>query len=311
MLQGFGFDFIRWDPGLVSSRARSFTGNAATLGAFMALTLRFVASPLLLPSSEKSKVFVWIILFLGVFASVLTRSRGAWLALLVAGLFILIRRPQERRKGRALPWKKIILSLVLAVCLLISVVYSFLYIEFERGTASGPETFQYTFPEHTNERFEDQVTRKTVIDNAHNLFLHTAFSTGLPSTMILALLIFLILKKAIGTKRRGADDAYKIGLAAGMIGYLVALQFHFSTIAVSPVFWIMAGSAVGVDQSVEAGTNLLSQSKAKYLLILPLILIVSMWLLIATPAAKTIIADMRLRDAMSGVLIRHPLRTCL
>ncbi|MCK4268382.1 MAG: O-antigen ligase family protein, partial [Actinomycetia bacterium] len=188
VFQGFGFDFIKWDLGLASSRARSFTGNAATLGAFMALTLPFIASPLLLVSSvansEKAKVFVWAILILGVSAAVLTRSRGAWLALLAAGLFILFRRLQGRRKAQTLSWKKITLSLVLAVGLLISVVYSFLYIEFERGTASGrlvlwertikgieakpvlgwgPETFQYTFPEHTNQQFEDQVTRKTII----------------------------------------------------------------------------------------------------------------------------------------------------
>lgn len=321
VLQVFEIDFIRWDPGLVSSRVRSFTGNASSLGAFLSLTLPFIASSLFLPSNKKSKIFVWVILFLGIFASALTRSRGAWLALLVAGLFVLFRRFQERRKGQQpTSWKKNILSLVLAAVLLISAAYSFSYIEFERGTASGrlllwerttkgiaakpilgwgPETFQYTFPRYINKRFDEQVTRKTIIDNAHNLFLHTAFSTGLLSSIILALLIFLIFKKALSSKERGADDIYKIGLVAGLIGYLVALQFHFSTIAVSPVFWIMAGSVLSVDQRGEDSAWLLGQSKLRYLLILPLVLLTFTWLLMATPAAKTIMADMRLRDAMS------------
>lgn len=165
----------------------------------------------------------------------------------------------------------------------------------------GLDTFQIAFPKYVIDNWDqrysaspDPVARENVVksilitDNAHNLFLHNAVTSGLLGlAALIAILVtyFMAMGKAIvasylksggiitESRANGQIDQSNVqnkassvqkksdqgellpqelltesglllAVTLGMLAYLIALQFHFSTVHVSPIFCIFFGMGV-------------------------------------------------------------------
>lgn len=85
-------------------------------------------------------------------------------------------------------------------------------------------------------------------DRPHSDILQVAFSSGYVGLLVYLLFIFVYFLGVLRflRKRRdrgdGPGDALLVaGLGLGVLGYLVSLQFYFSTVGVTPVMWLMVG----------------------------------------------------------------------
>lgn len=312
IFQALGFDVVKWRPGLAAGRIRSTLGNPATLGAYLSLVLPFISSQLLQKKTGiKSRFFISVVIISGIAALIMTGSRGAWFGFMIASAFLFFKYYADKRKR---------LWLVLAVLILSAVfIFTFFKLESKRGTAYGriilwkqtskaiidkpifgwgAETFQYIFPRYMSKEYEQNVTRKTIIDNAHNLFLHNSVSNGVVSSI--ALIAFLIMVFQIMYKdadKNKSNGLYLNGVLAGAIGYIISLQFHFSTIAVSSAFWILLG--VGLRASRNINNHALFQIKKYYFLIIVGIFSFIFWFFASINTAKAILADMELRSGLA------------
>jgi hypothetical protein len=129
----------------------------------------------------------------------------------------------------------------------------------------GPDTFAAVFPQ------DDYIgkivaygTDNMLVDKAHNLYLENAINIGVLGLIaFLALLIMYIVSCIKLYFKREFDDFYSIvGLAifTAIMGYLGAGFFNDSVVSVAPVFWVLLGIGISVNQKLK--NNAGSKEKA-------------------------------------------------
>lgn len=112
----------------------------------------------------------------------------------------------------------------------------------------GPDNLVLVFPQQWDEtrtRFWGPVPR--TIDRAHNEFLDLGLSVGIVGLLAYSWVVVTALRSAVRALRGPLDVHLRGGAAlAGLLGYLLALQFGFSVVGVAPVFWSVLGTAIGL-----------------------------------------------------------------
>lgn len=112
----------------------------------------------------------------------------------------------------------------------------------------GPDSLVLVFPQQWDEtrtRFWGPVPR--TIDRAHNEFLDLGLSVGIVGLLAYGWVVGAALGSAVRALRGPLDIHLRGGAAlAGLLGYLLALQFGFSVVGVAPVFWSVLGTAIGL-----------------------------------------------------------------
>jgi putative inorganic carbon (HCO3(-)) transporter len=112
----------------------------------------------------------------------------------------------------------------------------------------GPDNLALVFPQQWDEtraRFWGPVPR--TIDRAHNEFLDLGLSVGVVGLLAYGWVVAAALGSAVRALRGPLDVQLRGGAAlAGLLGYLLALQFGFSVVGVAPVFWSVLGMAIGL-----------------------------------------------------------------
>ena len=119
----------------------------------------------------------------------------------------------------------------------------------------GPDNYCIAFPQDDflaklNAGWE----AAKVVDKPHNMFLQIAINTGIPS--LLALLILWLIYIIRGFKlyfNTEFDTTEKqVGLAslAAVIGYLVAGIFNDQIVSVAPLFWIILGMGISINEKL-------------------------------------------------------------
>ncbi|WP_172799217.1 O-antigen ligase [Bacillus sp. FJAT-29814] len=105
---------------------------------------------------------------------------------------------------------------------------------------SGPDTFEYVFP---NDKEKKQIFGDMIVDKAHNEYLHMAITLGVPALLIYLSLIAAILYKALSAVRvaEGNEKIFLLCLLATIIGYLAQAFFNISVVPVAPLFWAFLG----------------------------------------------------------------------
>jgi len=114
---------------------------------------------------------------------------------------------------------------------------------------SGPDSYMLVFP-------QDDIIGKLrswgkpyiTVDKAHSLFLQTAVNTGVISMLALIFIFawFIVTNFRLVIKGQGPDEekwlfGMRIGILAGVCGYMVVSMATDSTVSVSPVFWMILG----------------------------------------------------------------------
>lgn len=120
----------------------------------------------------------------------------------------------------------------------------------------GPDTYCIYFPQQefiarANMGFGQNV----IVDKPHNMYLGTAFNTGVLSLVAMCLIFLMYFIKSFKLYfKLPINDIYSIigfGICLGTFGYLAAGMFNDSMVGVAPVFWILLGCGVAINMKLE------------------------------------------------------------
>lgn len=121
----------------------------------------------------------------------------------------------------------------------------------------GPETFALVFPQKWDaERtrlFGEMLFGPPRIDKAHNETLDMAMSTGVLGVAAFWWVLMSVVRAGrAALSAHGPHWALTAACLAGMAGYWVDVQWHFSVVSVAPVFWSVMGAAAGMGRHMES-----------------------------------------------------------
>lgn len=316
LLQAAGIDPIEWSESLDITRPRSSLGNAAFLGAYLALIVPLTGR-LAMSGSEphRLRAIHGLATLLGTAALLATQTRGAWLGVIGAGLVMVVLefgrlRAAPSRFATALGVAAIAIVLLATVSPVASRVRSIVdpsvgtgrgrLIQWERTLdliserpvlGWGPETYAFTFPQFIDARFERTVAREVIPDRAHNIFLDIAAAAGLFGAIAYLAIVGMIVRVVARLKER---DPLTVGLAGACVAYLIQLQFSFPAADLDVVFWLFAGLLV-------ASPNLRTIVGSRHWALLPC----SAALVLGAWGASDVVADRGLRRALEAEANQH------
>ncbi len=264
-----------WYGGLGFIRIPSTVGGPVVFGGYLAFML-----PLLLAlgaMTAGAKRAIWLGGgCLAILALALTLTRGAWIAAAAALIVFAagLGRPAWRRQW--VIFAAVAVAMLISWLVLVTVVAtpaqvgrrvaaiaatdlgsvaSRLFI-WDRTVSLirarpvlgwGLETLREVFPYDREVLVRYFGPRPVIVDRAHNDMLQMAVSIGIPGAI--AYLAFWLLNVAaavmVMSRAPASGRILALGLVAGLIGYLVQAQAAFSSVAVTPLVWLLAGAACG------------------------------------------------------------------
>ena len=269
LLQYFGINIVPHEASRDRFLAYGTMGNPNFLASYTAFML-----PAAIYKYIKSHGMLWIISSVLIYGGILVScTRGVWIAgaisMVVMAVYY-IRNEQYRK-----PFAKIIISLTVVTAVLMPINDGYLFkkalsipvnlssgLQFDDSAGSGrmyiwKETLKL-IPDNwafgigpDNLIYKGIYTRNGVVDKAHNIYLETAVTMGIPALVFyLAFLSFFIF-------RRWKTD--KDFMFFSMIStYLIQGFFNIDVIMVLPLFWIV----LGLYQSNMEEEKLIERSKA-------------------------------------------------
>lgn len=272
-----------WYASFGLPRVFSTLGSPVVFGGYLSVMI-----PLLLAlalSTEGRARSVWLfVAALGVVAAAATLTRAAWLAVGVGtAFFVGMIGPAARRRHRV-ALAVVAAAVVAAAAVLFTSIGAPEQIT-ERVTSSvsvqvgsaaqrvyiwrrtaeligrrpllgwGLDTLREIFPYDRPALVRYFGLRPVIIDKAHNDLLQVAVSVGLPGALAYAAAWVLIIAAAVRARRHqaGPDRILAAGAVAGLCGYLIQAQFSFSTVALAPGVWLLAGAVAGWERAQAEG----------------------------------------------------------
>lgn len=272
----FDIQLMDWFQETEIRRASSFLGHPSYLGIYcvLLLPLFFYAMTEEDISLRRKKIISTAFVF-GIVSLILSFSRGAWVSFIIITILYVFLNRQKIRKLNV--WNKKYLAggvVLLVLFLLILFLNSgFLFTIkdrffsiFDPQTATtqvrfllyrqswallgdhwlfgvGADNFAYVvsayFLNHWN------VFDAMIADKAHNQFIDYWVSFGIGGLIsYIAILAswFVLFWRAI--KKEDANTPLIKAIALSIIAYLAAVQFHYSTIDLAPIFWFLFGAGL-------------------------------------------------------------------
>jgi len=125
----------------------------------------------------------------------------------------------------------------------------------------GFDNFEFAYPNPkiptgivmvtTNEEAKTPVTSYYIVDNAHNVYLHTATSTGL-----LGLIPYLLLCLFVFIKGLKFKNKLGILLLSGFVAYSIQAFANISVIQVAPIYYIIMGLILSIKEEPNKTSNI-------------------------------------------------------
>ncbi|MBW9157014.1 O-antigen ligase family protein [Clostridium tagluense] len=118
---------------------------------------------------------------------------------------------------------------------------------------NGPDTFTAYFPQNDikGKMYAYYGDMWQIVDKPHNLYLQIALNTGVVSLIaILALFIMYIVKSFkiyYNSSFKDFNSIAGLGIFVAVVGYLGAAIFNDSVVSVAPVFWILLGMGISIN----------------------------------------------------------------
>jgi len=272
----YGEAFTReWYGGLGILRIPSTVGGPVVLGGYLVSVI-----PLLLVLAITSRGVargIWLAgSCVAIVALALTLTRAAWLAAAVGWSVVAVGVGRSEWRRQMMVGACLVAAVVLAVAVLTTVVATPAQIGARVATTAvtqsgsvasrlfiwqrtvylirarpllgwGIETLREIFPYDRNSLVRYFGVRPVIIDRAHNDTLQMAVSVGVPGAAAYVVFWLLVIGAAVRAWRResGADRIIAAGWLGALTGYLVQAQFSFSSVAFTPIIWLLAGAACG------------------------------------------------------------------
>lgn len=123
---------------------------------------------------------------------------------------------------------------------------------------NGPDTFAINFPQYDfkGKMYAYYGDMWHIVDKPHNFYLQTALNTGVLSLVILLVLFGVYIYSSVKIYMKSSfEDSYsRVGLSIliAVIGYLISVFFNDSIVSVAPVFWILLGIGLGINNKLNA-----------------------------------------------------------
>ncbi|RJQ53616.1 MAG: hypothetical protein C4521_07030 [Actinobacteria bacterium] len=283
LLQLTGRDGTLLAMGLAGMGARGrvsgLLGNPVFLGGFVVLALPLLAGAALTARTRLLSALAGLVTLSLVFLALTSLTRAAWLGLAVAALAFSAAAFVELARRRA----RLLVMAVTAALLFAVLAATFgtsqggmlsdrlasLLRPYEGSAALRPEQWKVAArmvaerpllgwgPSQYRTGFDRYATRSQIMaeaatsDDAHNLFANTAATTGIPGVLLLASVLVaaaLASWKTVGEK--DGDERVLAGATlASCAGYLAWVQFEPSSVGVTPLFWLLAGTLLSTGTS--------------------------------------------------------------
>lgn len=252
-------------------------GNSNFFGSFISLVLPITISFFILKGDKKSFVLASIMFF----NMLSSGTRSAWVAfgvIAILGIFYLLKQKEKTY------YKRFFLLLLCFILIFIFVLIDpksvmkdkFAQIENDinaslrdglDGTMGsgrieiwemtlkliakktifgcGTDNLQLGLRTNCPEDFDEYLIRTlTVVDKAHNEYLHIAATVGIPALILYCIFISMIL---LPNMKHMLSDKVAFVISITIISYLVQAFFNISTIGVAPLFWMILGLADNQD----------------------------------------------------------------
>lgn len=103
----------------------------------------------------------------------------------------------------------------------------------------------------TNEEVKPQINSYYIVDNAHNVYLHTAASTGLLGLIPYLLICLLVFIKGLKFKNK-----LGILLLSGFVAYSIQAFANISVIQVAPIYYIIIGLILSIKEEPNKTSNI-------------------------------------------------------
>ncbi len=273
ILQSYGVDPLPRDADRFTWSARAFStiGNPNFLGSYLALLIPF-GSVFYIKYGKAKHLFLLGILY---YALLVTYTRSAWLGTIFSILWIFFQTIRSKRNQWR--QRLMIVTLLLATLTTVAdysldgaIFGRFLTIGHDASKlvtdesnldklgsnrmfiwkrvvplvyekpmlGYGLETMGDVFDTYYHRDIIDEWGRLYRVDKAHNEYLHTAFSTGVPSVILYLLFqIGCLLKSA----KRTASSEMDIAISAAIGGYMIQSCFNISVVSVAYMLWFIYG----------------------------------------------------------------------
>ncbi len=119
----------------------------------------------------------------------------------------------------------------------------------------GPDTFIVAFPQDDFvEKLNNEWNASILIDKPHNMYLQIAINTGIISLIALLILWGIYLISSIKLYRKTIYDSIEktMGFACfiAVVAYLVAGIFNDQIVSVAPLFWIVLGIGISINEKL-------------------------------------------------------------
>ncbi len=257
------------DLALASSRAGGTFGSAAYLGAACALLVPVAVGHAL----DRTERIAWrrgaaLAAVLGLVTSLAAQTRAGWVGLAAAAV---VAAPAVLPWLRRRVWALGAAALVAVMVVTLTPVGGRIAgaFDFDDGAAKGRidewqvgvtvfanhpvlgvgfEGYRLVFAEGVDADYEQRYGRAVMPDRVHNAALDVGVTTGVVGVALyLAAAVFLVGRGLRAVRER---RPWLVGVAAGVVGYLVQQLFLFPLAEFDVVFWLFAGVLVAATSHV-------------------------------------------------------------
>ena len=117
----------------------------------------------------------------------------------------------------------------------------------------GPDTFAAYFPQQDikGKMYAYNGDMWQLVDKPHNLYLQIAINTGVVSLIAMLALFMMYLIKSFkiyyNNSFKDFNSIAGLGIFVAVVGYLGAALFNDSVVSVAPVFWILLGMGISIN----------------------------------------------------------------
>lgn len=116
----------------------------------------------------------------------------------------------------------------------------------------GPNSFIFNFPQNDYlGKLQFMKDANIIIDKPHSYYLETAVNTGIISLLMVLIIFSVYFFTTIKTLKYTNDISFKFyiksGIFCSIIAYLINSIFTDSHVSVTPVFWVMIGIGVALN----------------------------------------------------------------
>jgi O-antigen ligase len=114
---------------------------------------------------------------------------------------------------------------------------------------AGPSGYLDAIPAYHDHEYEQRIGPQDPPESPHNVILQAASAGGVLLALLLILLAGLTARSGLRARKEqetGGEEAFFVGMLAGLIGYGVTLLFLFTTPGSTPLAALMAGALLSI-----------------------------------------------------------------